>query len=157
MQKEVLFSRQAADTRELVFRHALMQEAAYDMLTAEDRVLGHRLAAEYLEATGAREAIVLAQHFERGATPLRAAHWYCKAAEESLAMNDLNEALTRVRWCIRLDGPDEVKAAAWLVEARAYSWRGNHRASKTDFRGGLPRVSFCRADAIVPTRPRFEV
>ena len=40
VQKEVLFSRQAADTRELVFRHALMQEAAYDMLTAEDRVLG---------------------------------------------------------------------------------------------------------------------
>ena len=88
-QKEVLFSRQAADTKEFVFRHALLQEAAYDMLTAEDRVLGHRLAGEYLEASGEREAIVLVEHYERGGEAKKAAHWCRFAAEQALDANDL--------------------------------------------------------------------
>ena len=35
--------------RELAFRHALLREGAYAMLTQEDRTLGHRLAGEWLE------------------------------------------------------------------------------------------------------------
>jgi hypothetical protein len=61
---------------ELAFRHALLREGAYAMLTEEDRVLGHKLAAEFLEAQGARDPRMLAKHHERirdhgrdGATP----------------------------------------------------------------------------------------
>ena len=96
-QKEVLFSRQAADTKEFVFRHALLQEAAYDMLTADDRVLGHRLAGEYLEASGEREAILLVEHYERGGEAKKAAHWCRFAAEQALDANDLGEVVSRVQ------------------------------------------------------------
>nr|WP_240807977.1 serine/threonine-protein kinase [Polyangium spumosum] len=36
----------------LRFRHALLREGAYSMLTEEDRALGHRLAGEWLEKRG---------------------------------------------------------------------------------------------------------
>src|SRR5262249_7428158 len=52
-------SRFAGET-ELVFRHALVREAAYAMLTEEDRVLGHRLAGAWLEAMGESDAFALA-------------------------------------------------------------------------------------------------
>ena len=36
------------------------------MVAKEDRVIGHRLAARYLEAEGERDAIVLVEHYEKG-------------------------------------------------------------------------------------------
>ena len=51
---------------EYQFRHALVRDAAYQMLTAEDRALGHKLAGEWLGDAGEHEAMVLAEHFERG-------------------------------------------------------------------------------------------
>ena len=52
--------------REVRFRHALMRDAAYGLLTADDAVVGHRAAAGYLEARGEPDALVLAEHFEKG-------------------------------------------------------------------------------------------
>jgi eukaryotic-like serine/threonine-protein kinase len=74
---------------EYSFRHALLRDAAYAMLTEEDKKLGHQLAGEWLEAVGAPDAIVLAEHFERGGQPARAAGWYRKAATNALEANDL--------------------------------------------------------------------
>ena len=42
------------------------------MLVGEDRVLGHRLAAAWLEEAGERDALTLAEHFDRGQAPDRA-------------------------------------------------------------------------------------
>jgi hypothetical protein len=78
---------------EYVFRHALLQEAAYSTLTPEDRALGHRLAGEWLELTGEREAGVLAEHFDRGEDPERALVWYHRAGEQALLGGDLSAAL----------------------------------------------------------------
>jgi tetratricopeptide (TPR) repeat protein len=62
----------AAGEPDLAFRHALMREGAYAMLTDEDQVLGHRLAAEWLEQQGAVDgapgagapASLLASHYQ---------------------------------------------------------------------------------------------
>ena len=40
--------------RDYTFRHGLLREAAYAMLTESDRTTGHRLAGEWLEAAGER-------------------------------------------------------------------------------------------------------
>jgi predicted ATPase len=74
---------------EYAFRHALLRDAAYAMLTEEDRKLGHQLAGEWLEAAFEPDAIVLAEHFERGGQAARAAGWYRRAAEQALGANDL--------------------------------------------------------------------
>ncbi len=69
--------------RELVFRHALLREGAYAMLTEEDRRLGHRLAGEWLEQHGEGDPMALAGHFERGGDGARAASFYLRAAEQA--------------------------------------------------------------------------
>jgi hypothetical protein len=47
------------------FRHPLVQEAAYAMLTEGDRVAGHWLAGQWLEQVGETDARILEDHFER--------------------------------------------------------------------------------------------
>jgi serine/threonine protein kinase len=47
------------------FQHALIRDAAYEMLTKEDRVAGHWLAGHWLEQVGETDAKRIEEHFER--------------------------------------------------------------------------------------------
>jgi eukaryotic-like serine/threonine-protein kinase len=113
------------------FAHALIREAAYAMLTDEDRQLGHRLAAKWLLEHSAPEAIVLAEHFRRGGDPRSAAFWYRRAAEQALKANDLAGALSRVGLGLSalaggtMDAQaGEMRGALCLVDSEAHRWRG---------------------------------
>ncbi|WP_437676766.1 serine/threonine-protein kinase [Sorangium sp. So ce131] len=66
---------------EYSFRQALLREGAYAQLTEDDRALGHRLAAEWLEAAGEADPLVLAAHCERGGLTARAASLHARGAE----------------------------------------------------------------------------
>jgi tetratricopeptide (TPR) repeat protein len=80
----------------LGFRSALVREAAYASLTPEDRALGHRLAASWLEGAGAeRDAIVVAHHLERAGDERLAAAWFARSAEIALEGNDFAAAIAR--------------------------------------------------------------
>ena len=70
---------------EYFFRHALVSDAAYGMLTDRDRALGHKLAGEWLEAAGERDAIVLAEHLARGGEPKGAVVWTTTRPRKSTA------------------------------------------------------------------------
>ncbi len=108
------------------FRHALVREAAYGMLTDGDRVLGHRLAGEWLEAAGERDAMVLAEHFERGKDYPRAAGFYQRAAEHAFEGNDLEAALARTaRGLSCVEDPESLLAGElMLVRTKASRWLG---------------------------------
>jgi tetratricopeptide (TPR) repeat protein len=80
---------------EYAFRHGLVRDAAYATLTDADRALGHRLAGRWLEDAGEHDAALLAQHFERGNEPARAAGWYHRAAQQAVGGSDLDAALRR--------------------------------------------------------------
>lgn len=67
---------------EYSIRHSLLREAAYSLLTDEDRKLGHRLCAEYLLHIGEQDHAVLAHHFELGADKTRAIEHYILAATD---------------------------------------------------------------------------
>ncbi|WP_437312708.1 protein kinase domain-containing protein [Sorangium sp. So ce385] len=58
---------------ELTFRHGLVRDAAYGMLTDGDRAAGHRAAARWLRSVGETDERVLAEHVERGGEPEREA------------------------------------------------------------------------------------
>jgi len=47
------------------FQHVLVQEAAYEMLTKDDRVAGHWLAGQWLEQVGETDATIIEAHFAR--------------------------------------------------------------------------------------------
>jgi tetratricopeptide (TPR) repeat protein len=113
-----------AGEEQFAFRHSLVREAAYSMLTDGDRELGHKLAAEWLEKIGHRDAMVLAEHFERGGEPGRAIGWYRRAAAQALEGNDFGAALARVRHALGLGAEDDDRGALLLSEAEAHRWRG---------------------------------
>lgn len=76
-----------ANERELVFRHAIVRDAAYAMLTDDDRRLGHSLAADWLEARGVTPGL-LAHHYEKGGRFEEAAHAHALAVEDALHADD---------------------------------------------------------------------
>ncbi|WP_437968610.1 AAA family ATPase [Sorangium sp. So ce260] len=51
---------------EFGFRHALLREGAYAMLTDGDRALGHRLAGRWLAERGEGDPLLLAEHLDKG-------------------------------------------------------------------------------------------
>jgi eukaryotic-like serine/threonine-protein kinase len=70
---------EAGSPRELVFRHAFLRAAAYATLTEDDRTLGHRLAAGWLEERG-EDREVLALHWLEGGDRRRASTSFAGAA-----------------------------------------------------------------------------
>ncbi len=115
---------EALGASELVFSHALVREAAYAMLTPEDRIVGHRLAGAHLEQSGHPDALALAEHFRRGAEPERAARWYRRAAEKALEANDLPAAIERAERGVTPGAGPEDLGALRLVQAESHLWLG---------------------------------
>jgi tetratricopeptide (TPR) repeat protein len=123
------------------FAHSLIREAAYAMLTDEDRQLGHRLAAKWLLEHSSPEPIALAEHFRRGNDPRSAAFWYRRAAEQALKSNDLRGAISRAALGLSALGTDaadaqagEMRGTLSLVQAEAHRWCGE--LSRAESAGG---------------------
>lgn len=115
--------------QEYAFRHALVRDAAYQMLTGDDRALGHRLAAEWLVKTGEHEPIVLAEHFERGASLDKASAYYARAAEQALEGNDFAAATMRATRALAAGATGEPRGHIELLLAEAARWSGDHEAT----------------------------
>ncbi len=118
-----------SEQRRYGFLHALLAEAAHATLTHADRLLGHRLAAGWLEQQGAPEAVVLADHFERGGAPARAIEWYRKAGEQALGAADTSGALDRVERGMACGASGAALGELLQVQAAALAWRGQLRAA----------------------------
>jgi len=111
--------------QELTFRHALIREAAYAMLTDADKKLGHSLAAKWLERAGENEPIVLAEHCERAGEPGAAVDHYRRAAEQALVAGDFAAAAARAERGVQHGARGEVLGALRLAEAEATKWSGD--------------------------------
>jgi hypothetical protein len=124
--RELLIKRKHSrfpDEEEYAFRHALLREGAYVMLTDEDRVLGHRLAGEWLEQHGEQDPLALAEHFEHGKEGARAGLHYLRAAEQASQGGDSMAAIARAKRALAYDMPDELRTRCLgvLCELRYYS------------------------------------
>lgn len=115
---------------QLSFRHALLRDAAYAMLTDRDRAVGHQLAGEWLEQAGEIDALVLAEHFEQGERPERAVRWYLQAGRQALEGNDLDAALARAQRGIDLGAAGEELGALQLLSAETRKWRGQNQEAQ---------------------------
>ena len=70
------------------FRHALVRDAAYGLLTESDRKVGHQLAAEFLEAVHQQVAsAVLAYHFRQAGALDKALQHYLLAGDRCAAQS----------------------------------------------------------------------
>jgi tetratricopeptide (TPR) repeat protein len=131
--QEVLVARQ--DSRfpgehELAFRHALLREGAYAMLTADDARRSHRLTGEWLEQHGEADPMVLAGHFQRGGEPARAAGFYLRAAEQALQILDNEAAFARTGLGLACDPPPGLRIT--LLGVHCYASLLVRRVALTD-------------------------
>ena len=109
---------------ELVFRNALVRDAAYAMLTEDDRAAGHRLAAEFLASSGGADAATLAGHYARARDAESAARWYLRAAEQALEGNDFSAAVEDAERAAQVTSSRDVLSALRVLQAEAHRWRG---------------------------------
>ncbi len=151
--REVLtrrFQTRVPGETEYEFRHTIVREAAYSMLTDDDRVLGHRLAAEWLAAVGAGTANEIAEHFEQGGRrDLAAVHW-ARAAEEAVMADDLDGALARAQRSAQCGATGEVLGYVRLVEVDALIWAGRPEEAMNAGRDAMALLkpgsdAWCRA------------
>jgi tetratricopeptide (TPR) repeat protein/predicted Ser/Thr protein kinase len=129
VQREVLVRHQ--DSRlpgevEFAFRHALLREGAYALLTQEDRVLGHRLAAEWLEQHGESDSLALAEHSERGGELERAVHHYVRAAAHAAEANDAEAIVSCVERGLRCNPQGEWRGALLSMKVGVHLDREQH-------------------------------
>ncbi len=109
---ELIFKRKQsrfAGEEEYTFRHALLREGAYTMLTDADRVLGHRLAGTWLEQHGEQDPLALAEHFERGGDGGRAGQHYLRAAEQASRGGDAAAVIARAKRALGHGMPEELR------------------------------------------------
>jgi len=142
--REILFSRPTADLREYSFKHALLRQAAYEMLPPSEKRLGHLLAGQYLEQAGERQGIVLADHFERADEKPRAIHWLGVAAQQALDADDLAETIGRVERAVNLGAEGEELCAIRVIESQARIWHGEfveaERAAREALASEVPKT-----------------
>jgi tetratricopeptide (TPR) repeat protein len=133
------------------FRHGMVREAAYGMLTDEDRALGHRLAAAWLERVGETEAAVVAEHYEQGGEGARALGFWHRAAEQALQGNDMTAAITRADRALACGAAGDERGELLLLQAQAHLWRGESAAMEEraiEAMELLPRGSAAHSAAI---------
>ncbi|MDH5493475.1 MAG: AAA family ATPase, partial [Myxococcales bacterium] len=118
-----------AEKEEWRFRSEVVREAAYATLTEEDRRLGHRLAGEWLEAAGSADAVMLAEHFDRGGAGSKAATHYLRAAEHALEANDYGAAGQRAERGVEAGASPLTLGGLRLVQAEGHRWTGDYEGA----------------------------
>jgi tetratricopeptide (TPR) repeat protein/predicted Ser/Thr protein kinase len=109
------------------FRSATIREAAYESLTEEDRRLGHRLAADWLEEYGStREAVLVAHHREKSSQGEKAISWYARAAEVALEANDLRAVIERANRGLSLRAEGSLRGRLCILLAEAHRHLGEN-------------------------------
>ncbi len=111
--------------REYSFRHPLMRDAAYGLLSESDRRLGHLLAGRYLEDRGEQDAVVLAEHYWQANELDRAATFFWRAAQASVDRNDLAGALLRAERGLACRPGPQLRGGLVAMLSEVHTFRDN--------------------------------
>jgi eukaryotic-like serine/threonine-protein kinase len=131
VEREVITARRMgrfANEVEYAFRHAVVRDAAYATLVADDRKVAHHMAATWLLSMGERDAGVLASHFELGGDVAKAAEEYARAAVQMIQANDFDLAVDLARRGLARGASTPFACDLWLAIIEAERWRGDNDA-----------------------------
>ena len=107
------------DATELIFRHALLRDAAYDLLVSEDRASAHRLAAEWLIARPDTEPAELAIHLEAAGRGVEAAQAWLDAAKRAMRFAAYPVAAEHAQRGLLVAEPSGVRVALQTMIAQS--------------------------------------
>ncbi len=113
-------------TRQYAFRHGLLRDAAYAMLTDKDRIVGHRLAGEWLEGVGETDPLTIAEHFEH-AEPGRAAPWFAQAMQLAYDGGHAEAVIALAARGLSCEPNDAARGLILTLQAGAHAVRGQWR------------------------------
>jgi tetratricopeptide (TPR) repeat protein len=119
------------------FRQSLFRDAAYASLSADDRVAGHGLAADFEVARGAPEPDVLAHHLIHAERRREAAKQLLRAAAEAWAANDPAAVLSRVGRALEVGADDWSHGPLLALAGRAHVKLGQLDEAEERFSGAL--------------------
>ncbi|HET8935087.1 MAG TPA: protein kinase [Polyangiales bacterium] len=109
--------------REYHFRHGLLREAAYAMLTRLDKQHGHALAGDWLERMGERDALAMVQHFELGGQRARAVPWLLGAAQAAADGGNVDDAVALAQRGLDAGAEGNACGRLHLVQLEAHIMR----------------------------------
>src|SRR5690606_11800109 len=128
-----------ADEDELQFASGLLRDAAYSLLSDDQKERAHARAAEWLEKLGEVEALPIAMHFALGGEQERARPHYVRAAREALSGNDFEAVRSCVEEGLSGGAQGELAVELHLLSAEAARWQGDNsralRAAKAALTG----------------------
>ena len=120
---DLLISEGAGSQANYRFKHALIQDAAYESLLKTNRQALHRRAAEILVGQpepAAAEPEVIAHHFTQAGLDELAIEWWGKAGDQALRRSAFREAIAHLGKAIALaDKAAEPATAAAISKAEA--------------------------------------
>jgi class 3 adenylate cyclase/tetratricopeptide (TPR) repeat protein len=120
---DLLISEGARSQGSYRFKHALIQDAAYESLLKSTRQALHRRAAEILVGqpeAAAAEPEVIAHHFTRAGLDELAIEWWGKAGDRALRRSAFQEAIAHLGKAIAMaDKATEPATAAAISKAEA--------------------------------------
>ena len=128
---ELLFVEGVAPHASYRFKHALIQDAAYDSLLKSRRQTLHRRAAEVLLASPAPEAEALAHHFTQAGETDLAIEWWGKAGDQALRRSAFAEAISHLGKAIELS--DKAGGAPRPRDAAATASASQRLKLQTDY------------------------
>jgi class 3 adenylate cyclase/tetratricopeptide (TPR) repeat protein len=140
--REVIYERELPafdDTREFLFKHALVRDVTYDGLLRSRRRGYHQLTATWLERVSERSnrvdeyAALIADHLDRAASPT-AASWYLRAGRQAAAVHALAEAGRLLDRGLELVRDDDGALRFDLLATREglMDWAGERDAQEAD-------------------------
>ncbi|MDX2023543.1 MAG: protein kinase [Deltaproteobacteria bacterium] len=139
--KEIIYMREHNDQNEFAFRHALLRDAAYDMITQADRKAAHLAAGLWLEADSFPPVpSELVEHFEQGGSGDKAALWCCAAAKDAMAGADVNQAIAFGQRGLANGAQGELHGSLRMLQAEALTWRGDFEQAENYFHEAFNRL-----------------
>ncbi|MBX3229403.1 MAG: protein kinase [Labilithrix sp.] len=137
--------------REHRFRHGLLRDATYAMLADDDRTALHGRAGAWLEEAGEKDALVLAEHFDRAGDRARAAPCFLDAAQRAVESWNIGAARALSERGVHCGATGELLGRLRLVQAIVDAGSGAHasaaRAAKEAYALVPPRSSHSYAAA----------
>jgi len=149
----LVFRRGDRATPRYAFKHALVQEAAYESLLRGPRQAIHARILGVLEAQAGTPGVVLAHHAERARQVDKAIGYWSDAGNAALAQSAYAEAVACLRHAIDLVRHQPEGAARGQQESRlqlrlAYAYRASEGDGASDARSAYERAcELLQADA----------
>jgi class 3 adenylate cyclase/tetratricopeptide (TPR) repeat protein len=139
-QADILFIEGDGAQANYRFKHALIQDAAYDSLLKSRRQALHRRAAETLRESASPELEAIAHHFTEAGLDDLAIEWWGKAGDQALRRSAFQEAIAHLDKAIAMaDKGGDAPGAAPIGQrlnlqtnyARAIAWSRGYAADET--------------------------